>query len=102
MRFQIPQFIETEAKLVGPFTLKQFLWVAAGASILYLAFILTGGSFWFYLLAIPVSGISLAFAFLKIDGTPLINYVVYGLGFAFRSKKYVFHKEDGTINTDGQ
>ena len=32
MRFQLPQFIETEVKIVGPFTLQQFLWVAGGAA----------------------------------------------------------------------
>ena len=33
MRFQLPQFIETETKLVGPFTLKQFIYLAGGASV---------------------------------------------------------------------
>ena len=27
MQFQVPQFTETETKLIGPFTLKQFLWL---------------------------------------------------------------------------
>ncbi len=31
MRFQVPQFIETETKIVGPFTLKQFLYIALGS-----------------------------------------------------------------------
>ena len=38
MQFQVPQFIETEDKIVGPFTLRQFIYVAGaglGSVILY-------------------------------------------------------------------
>ena len=58
MRFQLPQFIETEVKIVGPFTLKQFLWLAGGAAILTLVYMTTGGAV-FFILAIPVGGIFL-------------------------------------------
>ena len=33
MQFQVPQFIETEDKVVGPLTLRQFMYIAgAGAA----------------------------------------------------------------------
>jgi len=37
MQFNVPQFIETEDKLIGPFTLKQFLYLAAGGALLVFA-----------------------------------------------------------------
>ncbi|OGN09933.1 MAG: hypothetical protein A3J46_03465 [Candidatus Yanofskybacteria bacterium RIFCSPHIGHO2_02_FULL_41_11] len=94
MRFQLPQFIETETKLVGPLTLKQFLWVAGGVSILFLMFMTLQVSFLFFLIGIPVAALFLALAFLKIEGIPLINYIAYLLSYLLNPKRYVFRKED--------
>ncbi len=98
MRFQVPQFIETEVKLVGPLTLKQFLWVAAGVAIIYLAFLSTHGGIVFFIIALPVGAIAAAFAFLKIDGIPLVNYGTYFLNYLLQSKKYIFSKDSVKIN----
>src|SRR3989344_2182323 len=91
MRFQLPQFIETETKIVGPFTLQQFLWIAGGASFVSLIYILIKGIF-FFVLALPVGGIFLALAFLKIGGVPLIVYASYSLSYLTNPKKYIFKK----------
>lgn len=93
MRFQLPQFIETETKIVGPFTLQQFLWIAGGASFLFLIFTLVKGVL-FFIFAIPIAIIFLALAFLKIDGVPLIVYASYGLSYFTNPKKYVFKKDE--------
>ncbi|MBP9822208.1 MAG: PrgI family protein [Candidatus Pacebacteria bacterium] len=92
MRFQLPQFIETEIKIIGPFTLKQFLWVATGAVFLFLDFSVFTGVI-AIAIAIPIVAISSAFAFLRIDDMPLINYVANMLSFSFGSKKYLYQDE---------
>jgi len=98
MRFQIPQFIETEVKIVGPLTLTQFLWVAGGSAMLFLLFMFTKG-FLFIILAMPIAAIFTALAFLKIDGVPLLTYVSYGLSYILNPKKYIFKKDnDNTVN----
>ncbi len=93
MRFQVPQFIETESKIVGPFTLKQFLYLAAGAVIIFvLQFILN-----FTLLVIvgiPIAVLAAALAFYKIDGVPFPQYLLMALSFATGTKKYVFGKDE--------
>jgi hypothetical protein len=96
MRFQLPQFLETEIKIVGPFTLQQFLWVAGGVAFMFLLYTLTHGVL-FFILAIPILGIFLAFAFLKIDGVPLVIYASYSLSYLTNPKRYVFKKEDTDI-----
>src|SRR3989344_4735236 len=93
MRFQLPQFIETETKIVGPFTLQQFLWIAGGASFVFLLFTLVRGVL-FLVLAIPIAVIFLALAFFKIDGVPLIIFARYGLSYLTNPKKYIFKKEN--------
>jgi len=98
MRFQLPQFIETETKLVGPLTLKQFLWVAGGAAILFLLFMTAGPSFIFFLVGIPIAALFAALAFLQIEGAPLINYVAYLLSYFLNPKRYIFRKNNQNSN----
>lgn len=100
MRFQLPQFIETETKLVGPLTLRQFLWVAGGAAMLFLLFMTLQLSFLFFVFALPIAAIFLALAFLKIDGMPLINYIAYLLSYLLNPKRYIFRKDAGNQNFD--
>lgn len=93
MKFQVPQFIATETKLIGPFTLKQFLWLAAGGGVVFLLF-LTLKSLLFFIVAIPIGAFFAALAFVRVNETSLINYVVYGINYLLNPKQYIFKKED--------
>jgi hypothetical protein len=53
MRFEVPQFIEIEAKIVGPLTWKQFVYVAGGVGLLVILY-LTTNFIVFVLIGIPV------------------------------------------------
>lgn len=99
MRFELPQFIQTEIKLIGPFTFKQFLWIGTGGAIIFLLFSLTQGSLLFWVIGIPVAILAIALAFMKVGEMPLFNYIVYALSYTFNPKKYVF-KQDKSEITD--
>ena len=65
MQFQVPQFVEVEDKIVGPLTLKQFLYVggAVGASLL-LFFVI---QFWLWvILSVFIISGGVVLALLKI------------------------------------
>ena len=47
MQFQVPQFIETEDKIVGPLTLRQFLYIGAAGLLSFLLFFVLKIWFWF-------------------------------------------------------
>ena len=97
MKYQVPQFIETETKLIGPLTLRQFLWVAGGASMMAMEFILLNGIF-FLIAAMLTATFFGALAFVKIDGQPFINYLAYMLAYALGSKRYLYTpKQEGDI-----
>jgi hypothetical protein len=98
MRFQLPQFIETETKLVGPFTLKQFIWIAVGGAIIYISYLMFGLSIWFFIIAVLGGGICLALAFAKIDGIPLLSYIVYAINFTISPRRYLFRKNSDKID----
>jgi hypothetical protein len=38
MRFQVPQFIEVEDKIFGPLTVKQFIYLAGGAGLVFILY----------------------------------------------------------------
>ena len=91
MRFQVPQFIETETKIVGPFTLKQFLYLAASAVLIFILQYVLNTTL-LIIAGLPIAVIAIALAFYKVDGIPLPEYLLTALSFAFGTKKYVFGK----------
>ncbi len=105
MKFQVPQFIETETKLIGPLTLRQFMFVAGGVSMTAMAYIFLNGIF-FGIAAFLILGFFGALAFVKVDGQPMLNYLAYMLAYTLGSKRYIYDiKQDPnqfTPPTDGK
>ncbi len=80
MQFQVPQFTEIEDKVIGPLTLKQFLYLlVAGVSIfiLYKLFNLLV----VIILSIPILCLAVALGFAKINNQPFINVIKNFFGF---------------------
>ena len=103
MRFQVPQFIETESKIIGPFTLKQFLYIAAGAVLVFLLNYALKSLFWWLVASLPIAGLAFALAFYRVDGIPLPRYILLAIGFNFGTKKYIFSKaEEDSTQIPGQ
>ena len=96
MKFQVPQFIETETKLIGPFTLKQFLWLASGGGIIFLFFMVLN-RFVFFVLAVPIGALSISLAFVRINEAPLINYILYSIMYFLNPKQFTFKKEEENL-----
>jgi len=98
MRYQVPQFIEVEDKIFGPFTFRQFVYLSGGVGfmvILYTFFplflvILFGG---------PVFALTLALAFLKVNNRPFVNAVESYLRFALNKKLYLWKKEQKEVRS---
>lgn len=95
MKFQVPQFIETETKIIGPLTLKQFLFVAGGVSMTALAYIMLSGIL-FAVVALLIISFFGSLAFLKIDGQPFLNYLAYMLAYMLGSKRYIYRIKQDT------
>lgn len=94
MRFQVPQFIETESKVVGPFTFKQFIYLAIGGAFIFIFRYIFGDLFYWLIASLPVALLAIALAFYKIDGVPLPRYILMALSFLTGTKKYIFQKEE--------
>lgn len=91
MQFQVPQYIDIEDKVIGPFTLKQFLYILIAGGVLFLLFKLVN-FFVFIILAIPIIGLTLALAFIKIHNQPFISIIKNFLSFLRKPDFYVWKK----------
>lgn len=94
MQFQVPQFIDIEDKVIGPFTIKQFLYLlCAGIVIFILSKILN--LFATIILAIPIISIAVALSFIKIGGQPFVVIIKNFLSFLKKPDFYVWKKPIG-------
>ena len=93
MEYQVPQFIEAEDKIVGPLTLKQFIYLAGGCGLCAISFNLLPIIF-----ALLVSALIAAFvaalAFYKINGKPFIEMVEAGFTYYTRAKLFLWQHQD--------
>lgn len=91
MQFKVPQFLDIEDKIFGPFTFKQFVYLAGGAGIcfvLYKALGLLVG----IIPMIIIAGLSLALTFYRPNNKPLINMIEAGVKYFMQNKLYIWKK----------
>lgn len=69
-QFVVPQFLDVEAKIIGPVTARQFIIMIVAAIFDFLAFRLIGNIFIFIIVALIVTAIGVVFAFARVNGQP--------------------------------
>lgn len=92
MQFTVPQFIERPAKIVGPLTFKQFVFVGIAGGIC-LFFYFTMPLSVFIIATVVLLGGAFALAFLKIERTPLPFFIKNLFVFLFKPKVYLWKKK---------
>ncbi|MEK7174124.1 MAG: PrgI family protein [Patescibacteria group bacterium] len=96
MQFQIPQFIETEDKIVGPLSIRQFAYVVAAAGFAAMLYFIINTVVWRFV-AIPIVAIGIAFAFIKVNGGPLIGLAIAAGRFYWKPQTFVWQPEHPQI-----
>ncbi len=89
MQFQVPQFIETEDKIVGPLTLKQFFYLALPGFVLFLLFFVLQLWLW-AMVASTVGALAIALAFGKVNGRPMSTFLWAAFEYLWQPKLYTF------------
>ena len=97
MRFTVPQFIEHEAKIVGPLTFKQFTYVGIAGAICFMIYFSAPFSI-FIIACVFIGGASVALAFLKVGGRSLPGVITNFLKFKLSPRMYLWKKKEGTIS----
>lgn len=93
MQFKVPQFLDIEDKIFGPFTFSQFVYLAGGAGLCFFLFKLLGFVVGLIPIAI-VAGLSLALTFYKPNDKPFIYMLESGFKFLVQDKLYIWKKEE--------
>jgi len=91
MRYQVPQFVDIEDKIVGPFTLKQFF-IYLGAVLLMIPMYVFSDLSLFITLAIPILGIAVMFAHMRVHGKSLFAVIANALNFTLRGQLYLWQR----------
>ncbi len=94
MKFQVPQFIEMEDKIFGPFSFKEFIYVIGGCGLSYIIYRFVPFFYLAILLIIPVMSFSIALAFYKPNNKPFIDMVESALIYFSGYKLYVWKKRN--------
>jgi len=91
MRFQVPQFIESETKAIGPLTFTQAAWFGIGGSLIFIAFTALP-TIVASIATVIIAPITIALAFMKVSGIPLVTYLVKYISFLINPKKYRYKR----------
>ena len=93
MRFQVPQFIEVEDKIFGPFPFKQFVYLAGGGGAIVVLFTFLP-KFLAILIALPIAVFAAALAFYKVNDKPFIHLIEAFFNYTMTNKLYIWKKTD--------
>ena len=96
MRFTVPKFIEHEAKIVGPLTFKQFIYIGMTGGICFILYFTVPFSIFLIACLILGSG-AIALAFLKIGGRTLPTILGNFLKFKISPRMYIWKKTGASI-----
>lgn len=99
MRYQVPQFIEFESKIIGPLTFKQFIYLlgaAGGSYILYKIF----GIFPGIIFILALCSLAGALAFVKINNKDFVDILAAGFSYLTKSKLYIWKKVDKPVTAE--
>ncbi|MFA5888727.1 MAG: PrgI family protein [Candidatus Paceibacterota bacterium] len=92
MRYQVPQFIEIEDKIIGPLTIKQFTYIVGGAGMVFIFYTFLPIYIAILLIAVVVP-LSLALAFYKINNKPFIDFLESAFIYYTKQNLYIWKKE---------
>lgn len=92
MQFQVPQFIDVEDRIIGPLTLRQFLYLSGAGGFSFILFFAL--QTWLWIIATTILGIiAAAFAFIKLNGKSLGLIMVAALKYAWQPKFYLWRRQ---------
>lgn len=111
MQFQVPQFLDVEDKIIGPFTFKQFIYLGGGAGLGYVTYVFfsyvghfLGRAFSLFETIFVFLGIMLAFGWFalgfllaffkpyKPNNKPFVDLIEAAFNYWKSSKQYIWRR----------
>ena len=98
MQFKVPQDVQREDTIIGPITLKQLIILGIGGGITYAIYTTLSALYFMEIWLPPIivtSGLTAAFAFLKINNLPFHLYLLTLVEYVILPKKRIWTKGGG-------
>ena len=93
MRFEVPQFIDVEDKIVGPFTWRQFVYIAGGIGILVTLWLVLDSFLLFILIGLPIGALAASLAFQRVNNRPFSIFLESFFSYLTKNKVYLWKKD---------
>ena len=89
MQFKVPQFIDIEDKIFGPFTFRQFIFLIGGGGMAYVVYKII--PLWIGIFIIlPIAALTICLVFVKINNKPFLYYLEAAFNYLVSSKLYIW------------
>jgi hypothetical protein len=96
MPFQVPQFIEHDPKILGPFTVKQTIYIGSalfGGVILYFTV-----DYWIFIItSVVLFAIAVALAFIKVEGLMIPEVIKNFFTYSTTNKIYLWKRKESPV-----
>lgn len=99
MQFKVPQFLEIEDKIFGPFTFREFVYLAGGAGLCFVMYKLLG-LFWGAIPILAIAGLSGMLTFYRPNNKPFIDMLQAGFKYGTQNKLYIWKRRKVKINNE--
>ncbi len=96
-QFTVPQFIETEDKIIGAITVRQFVILLVAAILVAICYRVLGLTA-FIFMSIFILGIAIILAFVKINGAAF-HYFMLNIVVTFKKPRLRVWRKDDTLTT---
>ncbi len=100
MQFRVPQFIDMEDKVVGPLTLKQFGYILGAGGFSFLIWTFVPIKILAVILILPVAGLFLALAFVKINNRTFGEILENAFAYYTGAKVYTWKQPTAPTTTE--
>ena len=99
MKYQVPQFTEIEDQIIGPLTIKQFVYLAGGGGMVFVIYTYLPIYISVILIA-TVGGLALALAFYKVNNKPFIDFLESAFLYYTKQNLYIWKREVKKVTKD--
>jgi len=91
MQFKVPQFLDIEDKIFGPFTFSEFVYLTGGAGVCFVIYKAIGLLFGIIPM-LAVGGFAAALVFYRPNNKPLIDMLEAGFNYFIQDKLYIWQR----------
>ncbi len=100
MKFRVPQFIDMEDKIIGPFTLKQFGYMVGAGGVSFVIWTFIPVHFVAVLIIAPIAGLFLALAFVKYNNRSFGEFLESAFVYYTGAKVYTWKQPTPEVSTN--